>query len=192
MRFLNSQGMVNGGLRILIASEVDIPGWVLDNVLRQFRRYVAVDYVKLDLKDIKEASMNVKRGQLNAEIVLRLLEDRVEGYDYDMVVFVIDGDGYVEGLNFVFGIARIYGKVALVFTHRLKANDEYKYFTRLVKEINHELGHTLGLNHCPNPRCVMRFSNSVLEVDFKGIDFCNSCSAKVLKAVAERLHTNPK
>jgi hypothetical protein len=36
-------------------------------------------------------------------------------------------------------------------------------------ETVHELGHLLNLGHCPNPRCVMHFSNS-LRVLLAGIE----------------------
>jgi len=53
------------------------------------------------------------------------------------------------------------------------------FFERTFKELNHELGHTFGLLHCNSPRCVMNFSNSVLEVDQKSRFFCEKCQKKL-------------
>jgi archaemetzincin len=43
-------------------------------------------------------------------------------------------------------------------------------------EALHELGHTFGLVHCSNPRCVMYFSSSVRNIDVKTNNFCDSCA----------------
>jgi archaemetzincin len=48
------------------------------------------------------------------------------------------------------------------------------------KETLHELGHILGLEHCPNPRCVMSFSNSIYDVDRKEARFCEMCKKKLV------------
>jgi predicted Zn-dependent protease len=64
-------------------------------------------------------------------------------------------------------------------------NDLTKVFNRQVvtgrgmPEAVHELGHTYGLGHCGNPRCVMFFSNSLADTDGKGSGFCPSCESKL-------------
>ncbi|MEA2005134.1 MAG: hypothetical protein U9O50_02570 [Acidobacteriota bacterium] len=42
-------------------------------------------------------------------------------------------------------------------------------------EAVHELGHTYGLSHCPDAKCVMHFSNSLLDTDKKSASFCTHC-----------------
>jgi archaemetzincin len=39
----------------------------------------------------------------------------------------------------------------------------------------HELGHTVGLPHCSDSRCVMHFSNCLEDTDQKGTSFCRRC-----------------
>ena len=46
---------------------------------------------------------------------------------------------------------------------------------RIVKEAIHELGHAFGLIHCNNKRCVMHFSNSLHDTDFKNKRFALDC-----------------
>jgi len=99
---------------------------------------------------------------------------------------VVDVDLYTPGLNFVFGQAQMGGPVAVIALPRLRQgfyglpDDEALFHQRAVKEAVHELGHTYGLGHCHNPRCVMSFSNSLRDVDRKEHDFCPLCRRKLL------------
>ncbi|MCX7698251.1 MAG: hypothetical protein N2114_02145 [Candidatus Goldbacteria bacterium] len=51
---------------------------------------------------------------------------------------------------------------------------------RTIKTVIHELGHTFGLHHCENYKCVMFFSNQISDTDNKSDDFCERCK-KLLK-----------
>jgi len=52
---------------------------------------------------------------------------------------------------------------------------------RLVKEASHELGHTFGLRHCADWRCVMTSSHAVERLDVKEAAFCEACRKPVLQ-----------
>src|SRR3989304_4955562 len=54
---------------------------------------------------------------------------------------------------------------------------------RSLKEAIHEVGHTLGLRHCPRSSCVMHFSNSIFDTDKKQALLCDECSLQVAIAI---------
>jgi archaemetzincin len=104
----------------------------------------------------------------------------------EKVVGVADIDLYVPRLNFVFGEADVLSGTAIVSLRRLRqeyyglAPDEALFLERAAKEIVHELGHTFGLGHCSNNRCVMHFSNSLADTDLKEAHFCSMCRPKII------------
>jgi len=126
-------------------------------------------------------SFRKERQQYNAAV---LLHDLLKfcALPADKMVFIIREDMYVEDLNFVFGLAvkdvcivstarldpRFYGEKDMKKAKRL-FND------RVIKEVIHEIGHTMGYGHCRNRKCVMTFSNTMEDVDFKGKEFCKKC-----------------
>ena len=61
--------------------------------------------------------------------------------------------------------------------------DDTLFLQRAVKEAVHELGHTYGLGHCRDPRCVMFFSNTLHDTDVKGPGFCAACTNEVNRGI---------
>jgi len=123
------------------------------------------------------------RGQYRAERLLAL----ARGLDGRRVLAVTAHDLYAEGLNFVFGTADSPGRAAVISLARLHGGaDAATFRARAVKEAIHELGHTLGLGHCANPRCVMRFSNSLADTDRKTARLCDACLLAASRRVRAR------
>jgi archaemetzincin len=132
-----------------------------------------------DRMELPSQSWNARRGQYLASAILDKL---LAG---DSVLGVVDVDIYAHGLNFVFGQADIAGRRALISFTRLRhecyglPGDEEIFRERALKEAVHELGHTFGLGHCRHRACVMHFSNSLYDTDFKGWQFCLRCREKL-------------
>jgi archaemetzincin len=94
---------------------------------------------------------------------------------------VTEVDLYTHGLNFVFGQAELPGKAAIISLSRLKHQKTKIFQNRMLKEAIHELGHTLGLRHCKDVKCVMHFSKSLKDTDIKGESYCKKCNVLLSK-----------
>ena len=78
----------------------------------------------------------------------------------------------------IFGLGSLGGFSCVVSTYRLKAgNVSTKIFhERLIKVINHELGHTIGLPHCSYQGCLMEDAKGkIATVDNESEAFCPDC-----------------
>ncbi len=118
--------------------------------------------------------------QFRADLVNKYLYDKFKFLiDKYFLLVVVSGDAYVPDLNFVFGLASPQLRVASIYTKRIRTNPS-RYVERLLKLAMHELGHLLGLGHCRN-ECVMRFSNSLAELDEKPASFCEECISRLRK-----------
>ena len=132
---------------------------------------------------LPKGSWHEDRGQYLASSILAVLSP--PAHSGDRVLGMVDVDIFAPELNFVFGQADVAGMRALISLRRLRQEfyglppDEDLFHQRVVKEAVHELGHTYGLSHCPDPICVMHFSNSLPDTDLKGRKFCPTCQRRI-------------
>ena len=103
------------------------------------------------------------------------------------VLFLVDVDLFVPVFTYLFGEAQLNGKHSIVSIFRLyeefytgRTNDKL-FYTRVLKEVLHELGHNFGLLHCESWDCVMHSSAGIEEVDVKGKFYCSKCESTVNK-----------
>lgn len=129
-------------------------------------------------------ALDERRQQYYSTAILQRME-KVSDLDA-RILGVTACDLYVPVLTFVFGEAQLDGNCAVVSTARLHEEvyglppHEDLHRERLVKEAAHELGHTFGLRHCGDWRCVMSSSHGVERLDVKGAEFCASCKKAVV------------
>jgi archaemetzincin len=133
-------------------------------------------------KSIPEGAYDRGRNQYRAEEFIELAGRAGNG---GKNIAVTTKDLYYRRRNYVFGLAYLNGSGSVVSTHRLQTPSDGGISTkpadavfadRVRKEVVHEVGHTFGLEHCDNSKCVMSFSPTVREVDVKEEHLCGSCS----------------
>ncbi|OYT42736.1 MAG: archemetzincin [Candidatus Aenigmarchaeota archaeon ex4484_224] len=174
--FPNSKLMI---LKIVPLGEIDQE--IIDFIENEIKKTFKLTVDSLFPREIPEEAYNPFRMQYDATKILIWLRNKFTS----KVLGIIEKDIYADNLNFIFGEAEFNGKIAVVSLARLNPEfyrekfDEKLFKERIVKEVFHELGHLFGLEHCKNPKCVMSFSNTILDVDRKSKYFCESCKKKL-------------
>jgi len=139
---------------------------------------------------VPQEAYNSRRNQYFSSFILNKLRQAIKPAKPQKILAISDVDLYVESLNFVFGEAELGGHFAIISLARLRQSfygfpgDKALFLERAKKEAVHELGHTFGLRHCPNPECVMHFSNSLRDTDRKRASFCSRCQELLKKSIA--------
>ena len=138
---------------------------------------VSIQNLKMDLNSYYDRS----RAQYNAIKIIQSIENK----NGPVNLICTTKDLFIPIFTFVFGLAKLNGKTAIISTHRLEnryyglPDDQDRLRQRLLKEAIHELGHLAGLRHCPQFDCVMAGSTSADEIDIKSHNHCESCRKKI-------------
>lgn len=156
----------------------------LERELSEFNITVKIEK---DMIPLTDSEYNKSKKQFNALTILKKIRSESLNKEFFRILGILDEDIYSKKHNFVFGLANMRSGVALISLTRLrekfykesrliyrKHETGKNLEDRILKEAIHELGHTFGLKHCNN-LCVMRFSNSLKDVDKKLPEFCISC-----------------
>jgi archaemetzincin len=135
-----------------------------------------------------DAAYDASRDQYNSRRLLQFLKEMCPP-GQDRILGVTGLDLFIPILTFVFGEAQLDGPASVVSYFRLDnryygmPEDSGLLQERLVKESVHELGHTYGLVHCPDTRCVMRSSTYVEQIDLKDRNFCMACARSLQESM---------
>ncbi|MFQ5721602.1 MAG: archaemetzincin family Zn-dependent metalloprotease [Candidatus Aminicenantales bacterium] len=163
----------------------------LEILSKRLKKTFVCQIGRLERMKLPAEAFNPSRNQYYSSLILKKIKSSLKLKKEEKVLAVVDVDLYVPELNFVFGEAELGGQLAIISLFRLhqgfyglKENKEL-FLSRAVKEAVHELGHTFGLGHCPDPRCVMHFSNSLLDTDRKSASFCRRCQQKLKERIKE-------
>jgi archaemetzincin len=80
----------------------------------------------------------------------------------------------------ILGLGYSPGRVNIVSDHRFRKTSSEKYPRRLRTIVIHEIGHNLGLPHCPTPHCIMNDANeTIATVDASSPSLCPACSRRI-------------
>ena len=141
---------------------------------------------------IKEAHTDISeffdpgRRQYNGDKLLREV-DTLQVPGSAKVIGLFQVDLFIPILTYIFGQAQLGGRTSIASLYRLSNErygmmpDDELLLNRFIKEVIHELGHTLGLIHCHTASCVMRSSTYVEDIDLKNSHLCSKCRTEIGK-----------
>ncbi len=149
------------------------------------------DVVILKEKELPPHAYYRPRRRYRADKLLRYLE-RITAGKYTKVVGITTRDISTTKGKFydwgIFGLGSMGGKSCVVSTFRLRSGrgGRRKFTDRLVKVVNHELGHTFGLGHCPVKNCLMQDARgTIVTVDSETGEFCSRCGKELKEVIRD-------
>jgi archaemetzincin len=169
---------------VLIAFGHVDPRWLHDLCTQVTLRLKWPGEVSASTLRIPLRAYHLLRRQYRSSQLLNRIRHFIRQQDLQShtVIGVTDVDLYAPSRTFVFGEAEHPGSAAIVSVYRLRQDADgrdvspSRLFERAMKEVIHELGHTQGLSHCPDARCVMASSITSRDIDRKNASLCSQCA----------------
>ena len=172
-------------MRVDIVPVGDVSGEVKRESSEALRSIYDCEISIADDQELPENAYDAGREQYRAEEFIEIASRIGRGRKN---IAITDRDLYYRRRNYVFGLAYLDGNGSVISTARLQTSSDGGFSERSArdifadrvrKEVVHEIGHTMGLEHCDNNRCVMSFSPTVREVDVKEETLCGSCNRRL-------------
>ncbi len=126
-----------------------------------------------------EYAFMAMRNQFDASKIIKALATETDGAPFKLGV--LQSDLSIPILTYVYGESQLGGKAAVVSLHRLFDIDRQLVYQRAAKIGVHEVGHLLGLEHCWQAGCLMRFSKQLEQLDRLALDFCDACRYEIVR-----------
>jgi archaemetzincin len=162
----------------------EIDGQLLNGLQKGLQNILGCPVALKHSMKLPSGAYHADRDQYLADDVLDKLRAARKTGTY--VLGVTGANIFTHGKNFVFGEANPSDEVAIISLFLLTPHDadgpsqDDLLLQRAIKESVHEIGHLLGMEHCPNGSCVMHFSGSLIDTDVKMPHFCTNCQPRLI------------
>jgi archaemetzincin len=150
-------------VKVFLVALGDFPAPLVDEVAGALRAEYGVEVERLPPRVLPASAYYSPRRRYRAEKLLDFLRASIPGtagakariLGLTAVDISTTKDRNVDWG--VFGLGDIGGRAAVTSSFRLRRNarDPTQVVSRVRSTAVHEVGHTLGLDHCDEPRCVM-------------------------------------
>jgi archaemetzincin len=154
----------------------------VDQVVAALRAFYPIDVRVLACQELPAAAYYPARKRYRAERLLAYLNQRMPK-DGWRILGLADVDISTTKDRYpdwgVMGLGELPGTATVIssFRCRKKARDAAHASERLAKVAVHEIGHTLGLPHCPTRGCLMEDAMGKVVTTDREQDFCPRCRA---------------
>lgn len=152
---------------VVILDRVELPKMAFTEI--RYPRYRAdsiVEWLSNHLPD----TVDMVLGLTDKDISVTKYKDRKKG--------IIKEPAWQYRDFGIFGLGRVGGDACVVSSHRLwaKGASAKSFYQRLTRISCHEVGHVLGLHHCPESNCLMNDANeSITTIDNSNGVLCEKC-----------------
>ncbi len=153
--------------KVVMLPEIEIPEHTYVNI--KSPRYRADKLIK-DLKENQPAGIDFTIGLISKDIstTKRTADAEIKKPQSKYEDWGIFGLGYRPGPS------------CIVSTFRLECKNQKLFYSRLQKIAVHEIGHNLGLPHCPDKACVMQdAAESISTIDNVSMILCAKGKGKI-------------
>lgn len=189
-------GLGNQPLRIAIQPLGKTNPQLLADIQRALQEAYAAEVTVLPGREMyREAFVHIKSPRYRADSLLKFLKRDmpreadyiigVTGFDisttkYEKFPDKIKEPEYKYRDWGVFGLGTLGGKSCVVSTFRAGGVTREKLSDRMQKISIHEIGHNMGLRHCPDISCVMTDAvESIRTVDQAQKELCSVCRKQI-------------
>ena len=146
--------------------------------------FYGLDVQLLPRVDLPKGAWYPPRKRYRADILLDFLETRLPADGIRVLgltgvdISTTKGDVYDWG---ILGLATMEGAACVISSFRARRGVGAKAGRdRLAKVAVHEIGHTLGLPHCPTVGCLMEDAKGTVSTTDREYDLCSRCRAALL------------
>ena len=162
-------------------------------VTRALTDFYGFEVRVLPRTELPRAAWTAPRRRWRAEKLLDFLQHQVATGDRILGLTAADISTTKDNVQDwgVLGLGSLGGRACVISSFRVhKRVGKLQARVRLAKVAVHEIGHTLGLEHCPHVGCLMEDARGKVATTDREVDLCTACRA-LLAARGRKLPKSP-